>query len=45
MSHAWATVLPSVAVAVPEPEIVWTIVVAGGTGASVGFAATAGAGN
>jgi 2-C-methyl-D-erythritol 4-phosphate cytidylyltransferase len=36
MSHAQATVLPSVAVAVPEPEIVWTIVVAGGTGARFG---------
>jgi 2-C-methyl-D-erythritol 4-phosphate cytidylyltransferase len=36
MSHAGATVLPSVAVAVPEPEIVWTVVVAGGTGARFG---------
>ena len=36
MSHARATVLPSVVVAVPEPEIVWTIVVAGGTGARFG---------
>ena len=36
MSHARATVLPSVVVAVPEPEIVWTIVVAGGSGARFG---------
>jgi 2-C-methyl-D-erythritol 4-phosphate cytidylyltransferase len=36
VSHAWITVLPSIVVPLAEPENVWTIVVAGGSGARFG---------
>ena len=36
MSHARATVLPSLLVPPAQPEIVWTVVVAGGSGARFG---------